>query len=61
MPLNPSRLARLGLLVAAVVAIVAVGAGTALAVSSSSPAPSRVVGARLARRAHRPAAGRPTT
>ncbi len=40
MSLNPSRLARLGLLVAAVVAIVAVGAGTAMAVASSSPAPS---------------------
>jgi peptide/nickel transport system substrate-binding protein len=40
MPLNLSRLARLGLLAAAVVAIVAVGAGTAMAVSSSSPAPS---------------------
>jgi peptide/nickel transport system substrate-binding protein len=40
MPLNPSRLARRVLFVAAVVSIVAVGAAVAQAASSSSPAPS---------------------
>jgi peptide/nickel transport system substrate-binding protein len=40
MSLNPSRLARLALMLAACIAIVAVGAAVALAASSSSPAPS---------------------
>jgi hypothetical protein len=39
MPLNPTRLVRLCALLATVVALVAVGAGAAQAVTSSSPLP----------------------